>query len=232
MQDRVAALYTDEQKLPTIAEVAEELGIGRETVREHLVRANVPRRAAKARGSRDPQAVADAVRRYVTEGETLWEIAERYGKTATTIRSWLLDAGVTLRPPGGRVDESSVRETIRLYVDEDLTIDEVARRQGLHPWTVRQRLVDNRIPRRPRGRRRHAPVEPPPVTRPENERFDDAPDELAILEQDAGPVEKTVEDVGTGGLDAFAEMFDRGETISDVVGGRFDELRSSALDPA
>ena len=151
VHDLVVRYYTNEKRPMTIAEISKELGIGRETVREHLIRAGVPRRAQKARGSRDETMMAEAARRYL-DSETLWSIANDLGKTATTVRAWLIDAGVERRRPGVSIDGESLHETIRLY-ESGLTIEEVAAEQSMHPWTVRKRLVTAGVPRRARGRR-------------------------------------------------------------------------------
>ena len=151
IRDLVVRYYTDEAKPQTIAEISRKFGIGRETVREHLIRAGVPRRAQTARGSRDEAMMAEAARRYL-DGETLWSIANDLGKTATTVRAWLIDAGVERRRPGVSVDGENLQETIRLY-ESGLTIEEVAAEQSMHPWTVRKRLVNAGVPRRARGRR-------------------------------------------------------------------------------
>ena len=165
IRDLIVRDYTDEQNPQTIAEISRTYGVGRETVREHLIRAGVPRRPQKARGSRDRNMLAEAARRYV-DGETLWSIANDLGKTATTVRAWLVDAGIERRRPGVSVDGESLQETIDLY-RSGLTIEEVASEQGLHPWTVRKRLVNAGVPRRTRGRRnqlaRVDPADMPPV---------------------------------------------------------------------
>ena len=150
IRDVVVELYTDPDHPRTIAEISDLRGIGRETVREHLIRAGVPRRPRKARGTRETAAMARAAQLYQA-GATLWEIAHELGKTATTIRAWLIEAGVRRRRPGTAVDPDSLAETKYLYAI-GMTIDEVAAAQRLHPSTVRQRLVDARVPRRPRGR--------------------------------------------------------------------------------
>lgn len=136
----------------TIAEIAAELRIGRETVREHLISAEVQRRPPKARGSRDPQLVAAAVRMYRDERRTLAEIAQAVGRKPTTVRSWLLSEKVTLRSPGVSANDTSVDETVSLY-RSGMTIDEVAQAQGLHSSTVWERLVARNVKRRRPGRR-------------------------------------------------------------------------------
>jgi transposase-like protein len=151
MRARVVELYLPPDER-TIAEVAAELSIGRETVREHLIAANVPRRAPKARGSRDPALVAQAVRMYRDERRTLAQVAQTVGRRPTTVRSWLIGENVELRPPGVSADDISLDETVALY-QSGLTIDEVAASQALHPSTVWDRLVARGVPRRRPGRR-------------------------------------------------------------------------------
>jgi hypothetical protein len=165
-----------------------------------LIRANVPRRAQKARGTRDEAAVNEAIERY-RNGETLWAIANDLGKTATTVRSWLVKAGVERRRPGVAINRDSLQETVRLY-ESGMTIDEVAHEQGLHPWTVRQRLVNAKVPRRRRGRRptrqsepnmARTPAETPPtriLDRPDPTHSTSGAEGVELIEIVGGPLDE------------------------------------------
>ena len=134
----------------TIAEIAAELEIGRETVRGHLIAAGVPRRLQKARQRTRPEAKQEAIELY-RSGATLATIATQFKVTPTAVRAWLIEAGVPRRRPGVAVAPDSTQETVSLY-DSGLTINAVAAAQGLHPWTVRQRLINAGVARRARGR--------------------------------------------------------------------------------
>jgi hypothetical protein len=216
IRDLVIEMYTDPNDPMTIAEISRELRIGRETVREHLIRANVPRRAQKARGSRDEEMVTEAVRRYREGSETLWDIANDLGKTATTVRSWLIEAGVERRRPGVRVDPDSLRETIRLY-QSGLTIDKVAEKQELHPWTVRQRLVDADIPRRRRGC--------PGTNQLPSEDMQDAGEAFAELVAAINPDLKAGPFRAGTDVQTVSDTESGGDGDDQVVGGLMDDMQ-------
>lgn len=90
--ERVRELY---QKGVGVQQIAEQLGVDRETIRRNLRDAGVPPRS---RGLTDEQ-IDEAVLLYQA-GQSLVRIGERLGVDACTVKRRLLQRGVTMRPPG------------------------------------------------------------------------------------------------------------------------------------
>lgn len=76
-------------------ELAETYGIGRGTVSEIIKRHD----AQRARGLA-PEQIADAARRY-EEGQSLAKVAATIGSSPNTVRSRLIEMGVTMRSTAG-----------------------------------------------------------------------------------------------------------------------------------
>lgn len=85
-------------------------------------------------------------------GATLKEVAAAYGQSKDRVRNALLDAGVTLRPPRRRPvpDEAlfDVREAVRLYREEHLTIRQVSEKLCASRTRVHRVVVASGVPRR------------------------------------------------------------------------------------
>ena len=99
-------------------------------------------------------------RLYLDEGLSLAEVGRRFGYTTSWARKQLIAAGIPRRPPGGRlgvrrVDDGAeadlVEEISKLYVQEELSLDEIGRRCGRGRWWVRDRLTRAGVPIRRQG---------------------------------------------------------------------------------
>ena len=104
-------------------------------------------------------------RQYVEEQATLSELAARYEVAAPTVRRWLEACGIKVRgrPPGtGLRPETppilSRGELWELYVEQGLTVAQIAPRFGVSKNVVSTALHAQRIPVRPSGPSRRPPV--------------------------------------------------------------------------
>jgi transposase len=103
---------------------------------------------------------AELHRLYEQQRLTPAEIGERLGVSGRTIRTWLQQAGIALRPRRERrrhhLPPTDV-ELRRCYLDEGLTIAQVAARYGVSATTARRWLGNAGIPRRAARRSSRAP---------------------------------------------------------------------------
>jgi excisionase family DNA binding protein len=109
----------------------------------------------RRRGSR-----AELRRLYEQQRLTPAEIGERLGASGRTIRTWLQQAGIALRPGWERRRRHlppADTELRRCYHEEGLTITQLAARYGVSATTVRRWLDNGGIPRRAAGRSSRAP---------------------------------------------------------------------------
>jgi transposase len=109
----------------------------------------------RRRGSR-----AELRRLYEQQRLTPAEIGERLGVSGRTIRTWLQRAGIALRPGWERRRRHlppADTELRRCYLDEGLTIAQLAARYGVSATTAKRWLDKAGIPRRAAGRRSRAP---------------------------------------------------------------------------
>jgi transposase-like protein len=133
--------------------LAGELGCSSQKVRDDLRRHGLTLRPT-AQSAPGLDAIGeDGLRSlYVEEGLTLVEIAERVGCSPGAVGKRLRRAGVKMRPRGGPArppDESDVVERLReLYVEQGLSVLEVARRFGRSRDWVITRLERFGLPRR------------------------------------------------------------------------------------
>jgi len=154
-------LYVEED-LPMIA-LAERFGVGKDTVRTWLVAAGIPIRTKTEAGRRrslQPPPAAELGRLYQGEGLTVAELAGRLGVNPVTARRWILEAGIALRAAPltglchrqGRILSAPEPEVLRrLYVDEDLSVDQVSNALGATTHLVRTWMAGAGIPLRPSG---------------------------------------------------------------------------------
>jgi predicted DNA-binding protein (UPF0251 family) len=93
-----------------------------------------------------PAAVAAA---YRDRQMTVQQCAAMFGVSRTTIAKFLAAEGVTLRRPGGDVDDQIV---VTAYRDEGLSLHDCAARFGISQRRVVAVLDRHGVPRRPVGR--------------------------------------------------------------------------------
>jgi DNA-directed RNA polymerase specialized sigma24 family protein len=104
---------------------------------------------------------AELRRLYEQDRLTPAEIGERLGVSGRTIRVWLHQVGVALRPRRERRRRHlppADTELRRCYHDEGLTADQLAARHGVSATTVKRWLHRAGIPRRAAGRGSRAPT--------------------------------------------------------------------------
>jgi transposase-like protein len=97
-RSQIGDVVTGYQSGRSLADLAQEFGIHRRTVADHLERVGVPRRVNLAKMS--PDDVSRATTRYRT-GESLATVGKALSVDASTVRRALKRAGVTIRPRRG-----------------------------------------------------------------------------------------------------------------------------------
>lgn len=147
-------------------ELAERFGVATWAVRRRLRQAGIVRPPGPQPGGDRPMPSRDELeQRYVEDQASLSELAASYEVAAPTVRRWLEAYGIALRgrPPGtGRRPEAtpalSRAELMELYVDQGLTVAEIAERFEVSKNVVSTASHSQRIPVRPSGPSRQAPV--------------------------------------------------------------------------
>jgi transcriptional regulator with XRE-family HTH domain/AcrR family transcriptional regulator len=84
----------------TTEQVGNRVGLSKSRVRRILEQSGQPRRAAKQR--RAASVIDEIVRRYIDEQQGTPTIARELGIPRSTVALYLAQAGVVMRPPGGR----------------------------------------------------------------------------------------------------------------------------------
>jgi transposase len=100
-------------------------------------------------------------RLYQQERLSTVEIGERFGVSGRSVRGWLRQLGIPPRPQSQRRRRHrppNPGELRRGYIADGLTPAQLATRYGVSASTVTRWLQDAGIPRRPPGRRSHAPA--------------------------------------------------------------------------
>ena len=88
----------------------------------------------------------ELTKRLYEEGFSLREVSEMTHVSPTAIRTRLHKQGVTLRPPGAHSEEdhrlahADIRQTVFMYVDQELSSNEIAKILGIAQSTVMWRL--------------------------------------------------------------------------------------------
>lgn len=103
---------------------------------------------------------AELRRLYEQQRLTTAETGERLGVSGRTVRTWLQQAGIALRPRRERRRcylPPADTELRRCYLEEGLTVDQLAARYGVSATTAKRWLGNAGIPRRAPGRSRRAP---------------------------------------------------------------------------
>lgn len=131
----------------TTGQIAEIAGMSSGAVWARLRDAGV---TFRQRGN-PPKLDPDDLRRwYVEEGQSTVEIARHTGMSTSGVTAAMERAGIARRPLKAAELPLDHDELARLYVDDRIDDDEIARTFGVAPWTVRQRLRAAGI-RRPNG---------------------------------------------------------------------------------
>jgi len=127
------------------------LGVSRSRVAESMQQAGIERRSSNRAC---PVSAAGLRKAFAAPGATIASLARRFGVSDATVARWLAEAGL-LRPDPS-IDHHRLE---KLYVDQALSIAEVAEKLRISPARVARELVvagsDIRphTVRRPRGNR-------------------------------------------------------------------------------
>ena len=158
--DELAALYVDQGL--SLAVIGRRFGHTADWVRARLVAAGVPLRPA----GRPPTITDDQVRSLLNQGLRVADIAKELGVTDSSVLDRMRANGWTgppRRPRGpsrNALPPPKVESLRQLYVDEGLSIGEVALRLGQSRGRVTAALDAARIPRRRPGWTDGSPPDP------------------------------------------------------------------------
>jgi DNA-binding CsgD family transcriptional regulator/transposase-like protein len=188
----------------TTAEVAERVGGSPARVLAGVRRAGIPTRApGTPSGRRLIRLTPELLHQlYVVEGLSAAQVAERVGGDGKRVWAALVRAGIPRRPRARppRTLNASREELVVAYVEERVSIDELADRYGVPPFQVRLKL-------RAEGIRRPPPGSPAPTAPPL--------DELARLYVDEGrTLAQLAAQYHTSGPHVRAWLVEAGVTIA------------------
>jgi transposase len=164
--DELRRLFEQQQLAP--AEIGEQVGVSGRTVRAWLRQLGIPLRPQPQRRRRHlPPATAELRRGYLADGLTTSQLAARYKVSATTVRRWLIEAGIPRRTPGRHSHAPTRKELSRLYQVQGLSTTQIGERYGVGQQTAHTWLRAAGIPRRRQGppTRADTPADPPDRTR-------------------------------------------------------------------
>ena len=154
-------LYEQQRLVP--AEIGERVGVSGRTVRAWLQRLGIPLRPQPERRRRHlPPTPAQLRRRYLADGWSIGQLADRYGVSTSTVRRWLQDAGIPRRLAGRRSQAPSRQELWRLYQAEGLSTTQIGERYGVSQSTARNWLRAAGVVLRPQGQPTRASTPRPP----------------------------------------------------------------------
>lgn len=123
----------------TLKEIGQQYSVSSEAVRQRLLAAGVETRSiSRAKEIKRAQRDAEIIQLY-RSGETIPQIAERFGIGPGAIKQRLVNAGVTIRPKASKLDEQIV-EMCRAY-EGGASLHELADRYSSTTMTVRRRLI-------------------------------------------------------------------------------------------
>jgi len=105
-----------------------------------------------------PRPPAELHRQYVDERRSLDDLGARYHVSGWTVKRWLRKAGIRRRPARWALTVTAA-DLRALYVQQELTIGEIAALKQVSPNTVWHALKHHQIPRRPAARRAGPPPE-------------------------------------------------------------------------
>lgn len=126
------------------ADIAREYGVGEYAVFKHLRRLRRPEDPRAHRQKAPPVDEATLRRLYVDLRLSLLAVGARVGISGSTVRKWLRQYGIPLRPAGQSVPAQKSRrfqisksELRNFYGRQKLSLEEIARRKGVGLETVR-----------------------------------------------------------------------------------------------
>jgi transposase len=126
--ERLRRLYIDERR--TVGEVAEVLGVARSTAHNWLRAAGIDLRPSPSKRRDD---ISDDRLRELYVGDQLSapDIAQQFGCATTTVYHRLDQLGIPRRPKGCSAARPDKSELARLYIEQGLSLREIASRRGV-----------------------------------------------------------------------------------------------------
>lgn len=130
-----------------VTEIARRLGCSHQAVRARLAKwdRKAPRKKPSDKRLREM---------YLDEGKSCSDIAKALGRYTTTVTNWLKRAGVPMRPqrrPHAKGIRGRESELVALYVERELSTQELAQHFGVARSTVSRRLKQLGVKLRPVG---------------------------------------------------------------------------------
>lgn len=141
----------------TVSDLADEMGVARVTASKRLHEHGIePGKAVQYIALRDETYLREL---YDGTHESIDEIAEQVGCSKQTVRKWFRKHGIELPASrwepdlGDSTRDLDVDEIVRLYSEQELTLQEVADEISCGEETVRLRLAERGVERRTAGNR-------------------------------------------------------------------------------
>ena len=136
------------------AEIAEQHGVTTWRITKAIRELGL--RRPNAAPQHEAPAESELIHKYVVEQQPIIALSECYGTTHSTVRAWLLQAGVTINESregtaNRRDSDLTGHELHKLYIGEKLTAAEIAAQIGVTKNVVLVMLHSNGIPVRPPG---------------------------------------------------------------------------------
>ena len=143
-RDRLEKLYVQEGR--SLRHIGGIFGVSPSFVRSELQRLDIPLHGLK-RYRFDQHLL---YKLYVTDGMLMSEIAKKLGCSVSTVENEIIRNGITDRHPTAarRTPKFTHEELHGLYIEEGLSVQQIAERGGCVAETIRYWLVKHGIPRR------------------------------------------------------------------------------------
>ena len=153
----VIRMYVDEKKGANT--IAKALGTHPSKIYDILKEHNIPRRSrSEAQRLRNYPSLANderlkpiVVRLYCDEGLTLIKVGKRLGVSGAAVRNWMEQWGIPRRKKPNnnpKWTQLPADEVVRLYVDEQISLQEVAHRFNVSSPVIKRVLEHRGVPRR------------------------------------------------------------------------------------
>ncbi len=145
-RERLAQLYHDGLSLQKIGQ---EFGVSKQRIHQLLQKLHLPDRPLIRRNR--VQFDHDAAIRSYKSGHSLTTVAREQGVCHSTIRNMLIDRKTARRSAGNKHYPRPVEEMRRWYVEDGLTLHQIAAKLDRKYTWVRQVLVQAGVRMRPPG---------------------------------------------------------------------------------
>ena len=138
------------EKGMTAEEMGEKLGVNHQTVVNWLREYKI---GVRPKGwNLDKPSKEELQKMYASDGMRMSDIADTLEVNPTTIRNWLIEYKIPIRPKGWNLDRPSKEELQKMYVSDRMKMSDIADTLDVNRTTIRNWLTEYRIPIRPKGR--------------------------------------------------------------------------------